>query len=112
MLMITRIRRNGTVDLMIALGEENIARIQHYDPAEVMWHQLPTELRNRIPNCIAVGFCTADEQREIERLAMTDPNWKQKAFDKLSRGFVFQPEKGDHDFGPTVLGEKTEGTKQ
>jgi hypothetical protein len=112
MLLISRVRRNGRVDLMIVLDEISVARIKAYDPAEVIWTQLPVDYSTRSPATIAVSYATAAEQREIELLSQSDPeNWKQKAFDLLSRGFKFQPEKGDHDFGPTVLGKPVEGVK-
>jgi hypothetical protein len=112
MLLLTRIRRNGRVDLLIALAEENIERIRKYDAAEVIWPQLPREYGSRMPNTIAITFCTSAEQEEIERMSARDPDWKEKAFALLTRGFEFKPEAGDHDFGPTVLGKPTEGTKQ
>jgi hypothetical protein len=108
----TRVRRNGTVDLLIALAEENIERIRQYDAAEVIWPQLPQEYCMRRPHTIGVTFCTQAEQDEITRMSNTDPDWKDKAFQMLTRGFEFKPELGDHDFGPTVLGKPTEGTKQ
>lgn len=112
-MLVTRVRRNGRVDLMIILDESSVGRIKAYDPAEVVWTQLPYDTSMRAPATIAVAFATAAEQREIELLSQSDPdNWRQKAFDLLSRGFEFHPEKGDHDFGPTVLGKPTGGVKQ
>lgn len=112
MLLLTRVRRNGKVDLLIALAEENIERIRKYDAAEVNWTVLPPEYSTRTPQTIGVTFCTQAEQDEIEHLSKSDPNWKEKAFKMLTRGFEYKPEAGDHDFGPTVLGEPTKGQKQ
>lgn len=112
MLMLTRVHRSGTVDLLIVLSEESIERIRKYDPAEIIWAQLPPEYAMRKPHVIGVGFCTEAEQKEIERLSNSDPDWKEKAFAMISRGFAYKPEAGDHDFGPTVLGKPTEGKKQ
>lgn len=112
MLLICRTRRNGRVDMLIALAEENIERIKQYDQAEVIWSQLPSEYANRMPASIGISFCSSQEQAEIERLSARDPDWKEKAFKLLTRGFEFKPELGDHDFGPTVLGEPTKGPKQ
>ena len=112
MLILTRVRRNGTVDLLIGLGDDNIERIRSYDAAEVVWPQLPHEYSMRRPHTIGITFCTQAEQDEIARLSNSDPDWKEKAFKMLTRGFEFKPEMGDHDFGPTVLGKPTEGTKQ
>lgn len=112
MILLTRVRRNGRVDMLIVLAQENIERIRQYDCAEVIWSQLPPEYSQRRPGTIGVGFATAAELFEIERMSATDPDWKEKAFKLLTRGFIFKPEAGDHDFGPTKLGEPTEGTKQ
>ena len=112
MMILTRVRRNGTVDLLIALAEENIERIKQYDAAEVIWPQLPREYAMRRPSTIGITFCTEEEQRFIQSISNTDPNWQEKAFALLTRGFEFKPDRGDHDFGPTVLGKPTEGTKQ
>jgi hypothetical protein len=112
MMLLTKVRRNGTVDLLIVMDQESIERIRAYDPAEVMWGSLPPEYSMRRPHTIGIGFATAAELFEIEQMSKTDPDWKDKAFAMICRGFEFRPDKGDHDFGPTVLGKPTEGTKQ
>ncbi len=112
MMLLTQVRRNGTVDLLIVMDQESIERIRAYDPAEVLWGSLPTEYSTRRPHTIGVGFATAAELFEIEHMSKSDPDWKEKAFKMICRGFEFHPEKGDHDFGPTVLGKPTEGPKQ
>lgn len=112
MMLITRVRRNGRVDVLIVLAQENWERICRYDPAQINWALLPPEYSTRRPETIGVAFATAEEQAEIERLSQTDPDWKEKAFKLLSRGFKFRPDLGDHDFGPTVLGQPTKGVKQ
>lgn len=110
-MLISRVRRNGDVDVVIVLAEENIERLKRYDPAQVQWHELPSEIRNRRPHCIGLVYATAEELLQIERLSQTDPAWKEKVITLLSRGFQFRPDLGDHDFGPTVLGKPTEGVK-
>lgn len=112
MIILTKVRRNGTVDMLIGLDDENISRIRQYDQAEVIWPQLPPEYAMRKPSTIGITFCSREEQFEISRMSNTDPDWKEKAFKLLTRGFEFKPEMGDHDFGPTVLGKPTEGPKQ
>ena len=108
MLVLTKLRRNGTIDCLIGLDEESMKRLEQYDPAQLIWPQLPIEYRNRMPHSISITFCSAADQAEIRRMAACDPEWEPKAFQKLTRGFEFHPEKGDHDMGPIVLGEKTE----
>jgi len=112
MMLITRVRRNGRVDILIVLAEENIERLKRHDPAEVIWATLPVDCSARRPETIGVAFATAEELKEIERLSVCDPDWKEKAIKILSTGFEFRPDLGDHDFGPMVLGKPTEGIKQ
>lgn len=112
MILLTKVRRNGRVDMAIVLTEENIERIRRYDPAEVNWTELPPDYAMRGPQTIGVAFATAKELAEIERMSTSDPDWKEKAFKMISRGFEFRPDLGDHDFGPTALGKPTPGVKQ
>ena len=112
MMMIALVRRTGSVDLLMVLSDENIERIKRYDPAQMPWETLPIEYAMRRPHTIGVAYATAEELAEIERLSASDPGWKEKALKMLSRGFEYRPDLGDHDFGPTVLGKPTEGTKQ
>jgi hypothetical protein len=112
MMLLSRIRRNGDVDLVVVLADENIERIKRYDPAQIPWAQLPKEISMRRPHTIGVAYATADELKVIERMSASDPDWKEKALVMLSRGFEFRPDLGDHDFGPVVLGKPTEGPKQ
>ena len=112
MMLLPKVRRNGTVDLLIALTEENIGRIKLYDQAEIIWAQLGPEYSTRRPATIGITFYTVAEEAEIVRMSQSDPEWKEKAFTLLTRGFEFRPDLGDHDFGPVVLGKPAEGTKQ
>jgi len=106
MLVLTNLRRNGTVDVLVVMGEENMRRIREYDPAEISWHEFPPEYRNRMPGTIAITFATAEEMERIEKLAMEGR--KGEAFELVTRGFRFRPEEGDHDGGPILLGKKRE----
>ena len=113
MILLAQVRRNGTVDLCIVLDEVSIERIKRYDPAEVQWPQLPPIYSSRRPATIGVAFATKSDQAEIERMAASgDPNWQEQAIKLVTRGFEYRPDEGDHDFGPTVLGEPTKGPKQ
>jgi hypothetical protein len=112
MFVLTLLLRNGKVDMLIVLDETSIDRIRKYDPAEIQWQQLPKEYSMRQPATIGITFATAEEQKEIERMSQTDPEWKKKAFQMLTRGFQYQPELGDHGFGPISLDKPTKGTKQ
>lgn len=108
-IMLTRVRRNGDVDLLIVLGDDSIERIAAYDPFEVNWGDFPKEYSMRRPHCIGVGYATEEEMGTIQQL-VTEGR-KEEAFALVTRGFKYQPERGDHDFGPIVIGQPTEGTK-
>lgn len=110
MLLLAKVRSNGTADLLIVLSDENIERVRHYDPVEVLWRELPKEYAMRRPHTIAVTYCTPAEEAQLLQQSVSDPDWRAKAFAALTRGFEVKP--GDHDFGPTVLGKPPEGTKQ
>jgi hypothetical protein len=112
MMLISRVRRNGRVDLVIVLDEVSLDRIRNYDPAEIIWPNLPLDTSMRQPQTIGITFATAAEISEITRMSLSDADWKEKAIKLLSRGFEFRQDKGDHDFGPIPLGKPTEGTKQ
>jgi hypothetical protein len=112
MILISRVRRNGTVDLMVVLDEDSVERIKRYDPAEIPWMEMPPDIRMRRPATIAVAYATAAEQKQIEQWSVSEPDWKDKAIDMLSRGFEYRPDLGDHDFGTIEPGKPTEGPKQ
>jgi len=111
-ILITRVRNNGRVDIVMVLADENIERLKSYDPAQVLWSDLPPETFSRRPHTIGVAYATALELEEITRMSESDPDWKEKALVLLERGFEYRPDLGDHDLGPVVLGKPTEGTKQ
>ena len=112
MIIIPQVLRNGRVNWLICLDEGSIERIRAYDQAEVIWAQMPPDYSQRRPQTIGITFCSVAEQAEIMRMSASDPDWKEKAFKLLTRGFEYRPDKGDHDFGATVLGKPSEGTKQ
>jgi hypothetical protein len=112
MMLISRVRRSGKVDVVLVLADDNIERMKRYDPAQVPWAELPKEISMRQPHSIGIAYATADELKQIEQMSVSDPDWKEKALAMLSRGFEYRPDLGDHDFGPVVLGRPTEGPKQ
>jgi hypothetical protein len=109
MILLTAQRKDGTVNLVIVLGDENVERIKQHDAAEVIWQQLPWKYSSRLPHTIGIAYATSQEMQNIEQLAREGKN--QEAIDLVTRGFRYRPELGDHDFGPTVLGEPTKGVK-
>jgi hypothetical protein len=109
MLMLTAVRADGSMDLLIVLGDDNMERVKQYDPAQIEWHKLPQYFSRRLLNIVAVGYATASEMEQIKGLA--SQGRQAEAFALVTRGFKYRPEAGDHDFGPTLLGRPTEGVK-
>jgi hypothetical protein len=104
MMMITSVRRNGRVDVVIVLSEENIERIRRYDPMDINWDETPSDIRTRLPQTIGVAYATQEELTTIEKMSASDPDWKEKALAMLSRGFDSRADLGDY--------QSLEGTDQ
>src|SRR2546423_2251058 len=83
-------------DLICVLEDENLQRMQEYDPAEVILGKLPSrygQLRLR-----RIGLYYANPE-QVKRL-VSMPSAKDglaMITGELSRGFKFRPELGDHD---------------
>ena len=94
--MITRVRPNGRVDVVIVLSEENIERIRGYDPMDINWDDTPPEIRTQCPQTIGVAYATQEELTSIEKMSASDPDWKEKVLAMLSRGFDSRANLGDY----------------
>ena len=46
-MLLIPISKGSNIDLLIILEQDNIDRIQEYDPAEVIWSQLPPAMNRR-----------------------------------------------------------------
>jgi hypothetical protein len=110
MILLTAQRADNTVYLVIVMGNDNVERIKQYDPVEVIWKELPWKLSSRVPHTIGISYATGEEMAAIEKLAAEGKS--NEALALVTRGWQYHPEKGDHDFGPTVLGKPTKGPKQ
>jgi selenocysteine lyase/cysteine desulfurase len=101
MMLLTAEHEDGTVSLVIVLGDDNIERIKQYDQAEVQWRELPWKYSSRQPHTIAVAYATPQEMQIIEQLAREGK--QQQAMELVTRGFQFRPDRGDHDRGPQII---------
>lgn len=101
MFMLTRVKSNGRVDVLFIMQHDNVERIKEYDPVELDWQTMPKEYANRLPATIGITFATDEDLAEIMRLLSEGK--KNEAFKFSTRGFRFQPERGDHDGGPTKI---------
>ncbi len=91
---------NVGYSLMIVLQEGNIDRIREYDPAVVVMRELPPDMGQLVD--VVVTFATTEDAAFIEECGRTGRI--SEALKRLTRGYRFRPDLGDHDGGPTLLG--------
>ena len=81
--------------VFVVLREENVQRIMKYDPAEFRMRSLPPEWQGMRLKDVVIGFATEAEVEDLlkakSREAMAEK------LQKLSRGWKFKPDRGDHD---------------
>lgn len=82
--------------LIVILTGESLARMAKADPAEVRCNTLGCELVNP-----AILICHEEESPELTAVLATGD--LKTIVNFLQRGFVFLPEKGDHDGPPEVI---------
>ena len=82
-------------DVLVVLDDDGIERIKRRDPAEIVSKKFPPEFRGlRMRN---VGITYAEENEIEEILARVRSGDIAGVLRYLTRGFKFQPEKGDTD---------------
>lgn len=94
-------RVEGKDMLIVILKSENVDRMKQANPVQFDVEAMVQQTGRSISNP-AVIICCEDESPELNRL-IQGGNFKGLA-KFLSRGFKYQPEKGDHDHGPRRLG--------
>lgn len=97
MISIPVARKDNTYDVFIVMGNENLRRIVSHDPAEMDTLKLGHPWNTMKLRTVVMMFGT-DEERE-DLLKCKNHKDVQDALKKLSRGFKYRPEMGDHD-GP------------
>jgi hypothetical protein len=90
---------DGTKNLLIILGPDNIERIKEKDPVELRWDQLPFG-RDRV-RTIAISYASDAEMVQMEQLVRQGKT--NEAVKMAFSGWKYRPEKGDHDLGYTKL---------
>lgn len=85
--------------VLIVLEDENVERIRQQDPVEIKWGQLPKAVhRPDLVGIVHLGVADVGQLRTLMQEGKI-----REAFKFATRGFKYQPEKGDHDMGPTSL---------
>lgn len=85
--------------VFVVMRDENIDRIKAYDPAEVRSEKFGLPWVHLKLKDVIIGYCTAEEEVEIK--AITSPEQTVEMLKKLSRGWAYRPEAGDHDLDYT-----------
>lgn len=109
-LLLTQLRTDGSVDVLIVLDRDSLERIKEYDPFELRWKDMPEEFRQCPLGTVGVTYGTKNEIAQAQQMGMQGRS--SEAIQLLTRGFKFAPGRGDHDFGPVQLGKPTPGVKQ
>jgi hypothetical protein len=101
-LILSRNNKQGTRDIMIILGEDNIERMKEKDPFELRCWELPwTEPLG----VVTISYANPTEMVQIEQLARQGKQDEaMKIATGTTSGFAYRPDKGDHDRGPERLG--------
>ena len=92
--------------IIVLLEDDNLERIKAYDPAEITIRKLG--LSHLRLQDVVIGYATAQEAAQVA--AIRDRAEIPELLKKLSRGYQYRPDKGDHD-GP-YLSLKVEGRTQ
>lgn len=95
--------RRGTA-LIIILGDDSIERIKQQDPVELKLSEI---YKSGVPtNDIGITHLNAEDMETLVNLMRVGR--VDDAFRFATRGWKFQPDRGDHDMGPTDVLEKVD----
>lgn len=87
MMLMTRPRITGEVDLVFILTQDDLDQVGNHEPISVNWRDLPAEINHRRCNRVTVAFATAEELKQIELMRLADAvNWQLNVLNLLSRG--------------------------
>jgi hypothetical protein len=100
----------GWYSIMIVLQEGNVSRIRAHDPAvvqvaDIMAH-VPSTSMGHLRDVI-VTYATAEDIAYVERCA--DEGRPSDGLKRLTRGYRYRPDLGDHDGPPELLGSDKQG---
>lgn len=81
--------------LFVILEDDNIERIRHYDPAQVMPDKMGAEWADLKLDAVIIGYATHEEIQDLQ--SCQNSKALEAALKNLERGFAYRPEKGDYD---------------
>jgi hypothetical protein len=99
-LILAKPNNDGSRDVIIILGPENIERMKEKDPVEVEWHTFP--FAKDPPRLIGITYASDAEMTQIAQLARQGKMLE--AINMATSGWKYRPEMGDHDLGYEQLG--------
>jgi len=82
-------------NIFVVLQDGNLSRIRQYDPAQIEPRKMGRNWDKLKLDVVLIGYATEQEIKEIG--ACNDSKAVQSMLKKLSRGFAFRPDMGDHD---------------
>lgn len=80
-------------DLFVALQDDNLERIRQHDPCDARLHTLGDYQRLRLREVI-VGYASPEDGQALLEMAARGAS-SGEAVALLSRGYTFDPERGD-----------------
>jgi hypothetical protein len=85
----------GQYSVFVILQDDNLERIKTYDPAEITLNKMPDPWISMKLKDILIGYASESETADL--LACNDEESRQSFLRRLSRGWKFRSERGDHD---------------
>lgn len=104
MYLLTSKTRDAGVVLVVVLEEDNIDRIKQQDPVELKLSEIFKI--DAKPDDIGITYLNAEDIETLKNLMQS--GLVGDAFKFATRGWKFQPQRGDHDMGPTDVLEKVD----
>jgi hypothetical protein len=85
----------NSYNVFVALEDKNLTRMKAYDPAQFKLDKFPPEFATKRLDTVIIGYVTDKDLKQVHFLI--ESGAPAAALEFLSRGFKFQPEKGDSD---------------
>jgi hypothetical protein len=95
-LVLARPNDEGSVDVMIVLGPENIERIKEKDPVEVRFWQMA--FADSKIHMVGISYASDAEMTQMEQLLRQGK--MSEAIQMAVSGWKYRPDLGDHDLPP------------
>lgn len=85
----------ASYNIFVVLEDDNLARLREYDPAQLGLEKLPAKWNALRLGTVIIGYATQHDIAQVHFLLHEGE--VKRALELLSRGFVFDPTRGDSD---------------